>query len=132
MTHFCPTRRSTDLKIRGSIVGPLVADPRASVTARPADGKRLICGRGAARRVQENLAQRRKGAKRKRHAKWHSPVRPGPTPCWKIEDLEARAIFFAPLRTCVFALHSSFPPAPGNKSAPPCFAHHRQPARSGK
>src|SRR3546814_6615656 len=102
MTHFCPTRRSTDLKIRGSIVGPLVADPRASVTARPADGKRLICGRGAARRVQENLAQRRKGAKRKRHAKWHSHVRRGPPQCWKIKDLAARAIFFAPLRLCVF------------------------------
>jgi hypothetical protein len=43
-----------------------VADPRASVTALPADGKRLICGRWAARQVQENLTQRRKGAKRKR------------------------------------------------------------------
>src|SRR3546814_17841512 len=115
MTHFCPTRRSTDLKIRGSIVGPLVADPRASVTARPADGKRLICGRGAARRVQENLAQRRKGAKRKRHAKWHSHVRRGPPQCWKIKDLAARAIFFAPLCLCVFALDLFFHPALGNQ-----------------
>src|SRR3546814_442954 len=102
-TAATTTRAKKPSKIRRSIVGPFVADPRASVTARPADGKRLICGRGAARRVQENLAQRRKGAKRKRHAKWHSHVRRGPPQCWKIKDLVARAIFFAPLRLCVFA-----------------------------
>src|SRR3546814_12464507 len=64
-TAATTTRANKPSKIRRSIVGPFVAAPRASVTALPADGKRLICGRWAARQVR-NIS--RKGAKARRRS----------------------------------------------------------------
>src|SRR3546814_6727867 len=114
-TAATTTRANKPSKIRRSIVGPFVADPRASVTALPADGKRLICGRWAARQVRKIS---RKGAKARRGSANREAAFPcTPRPAAMLEDKGSggpshllRA--FAPLREIYSSTRLSAPNLP--------------------